>query len=69
MSNSCYENSITETFFSTLKKELVHRCNFLTRKEAKSSIIEYIEVFYNRIRAHSALDYLAPLEYEENYEI
>jgi len=69
MNNSCYENSITETFFSTLKKELVHRCNFLTRKEAKSSIIEYIEVFYNRIRAHSALDYLAPLEYEENYEI
>ena len=69
MSNSCYENSITETFFSTLKKELVHRCNFITRKEAKSSIIEYIEVFYNRIRAHSALDYLAPLEYEENYEI
>jgi len=69
MSYSCYENSITETFFSTLKKELVHRCNFFTRKEAKSSIIEYIEVFYNRIRAHSALDYLAPLEYEENYEI
>ena len=69
MSNSCYENSITESFFSTLKKELVHRCNFLTRKEAKSSVIEYIEVFYNRIRAHSALDYHAPLEYEENYEI
>ena len=69
MSNSCYDNSISETFFSTLKKELVHRCNFQTRKEAMSSVIEYIEVFYNRIRAHSALDYLAPLEYESNYEI
>ena len=60
MSNDCYENSITETFFATLKKELVYRCNFLTRKDAKCSITEYIEVFYNRIRAHSALDYLAP---------
>jgi len=69
MSNDCYENSITETFFATLKKELVHRCNFLTKKEAKCSITEYIEVFYNRFRAHSALDYLAPLEYEMNYEI
>ena len=69
MSNDCYENSITETFFATLKKELVHRCNFLTRKDAKCSITEYIEVFYNRIRAHSALDYIAPFEYESNYEI
>ncbi|BBH52118.1 IS3 family transposase [Fluviispira sanaruensis] len=54
---------------SHLKKELVHRCNFITRKEAKSSIIEYNEVFYNRIRALSTLDYFAPLEYEESYEI
>ena len=69
MSNDCYENSITETFFATLKKELVYRCNFLTRKEAKCSIMEYIEVFYNRIRIHSALDYCAPFEYELNYEI
>ncbi|KAB8041132.1 IS3 family transposase [Silvanigrella paludirubra] len=42
---------------------------FLQEKKQKSSVIEYIEVFYNRIRAHSALDYHAPLEYEENYEI
>jgi len=69
MSNDCYENSITETFFATLKKELVHRCNFIRRKDAKCSITEYIEVFYNRIRAHSAIDYVAPFEYELNYEI
>ena len=69
MSNSCYDNSISETFFSTLKKELVHRCNFQTRKEGMAAVTEYIEVFYNRIRAHSALDYQAPLEYEKNYEI
>jgi transposase InsO family protein len=61
---NCYDNSITETFFATLKKELIHRCNFLTRKEAKTAIFEYIEVFYNRIRSHSALGYLSPLEYE-----
>jgi len=67
MSYSCYDNSITETFFATLKKELVHRCHFLTRSAAKSSIFEFIEVFYNRLRSHSALDYLSPLEYEENY--
>jgi transposase InsO family protein len=69
MSNNCYENSITETFFATLKKELVYRCNFQTRKEAKCSITEFIEVFYNRIRVHSALDYLAPMQYEAIYEI
>ena len=67
MSYSCFDNSITETFFATLKKELVYRCNFLTRKEAKSSIFEFIEVFYNRVRIHSALDYLSPLEYEASY--
>ncbi len=44
MSNDCYENSITETFFATLKKELVYICKFLTRKEAKCSITECIEV-------------------------
>lgn len=68
MSNSCYENSITETFFATLKKELVHRCNFSTRKEAKCAIMEFIEVFYNKLRAHSALDYLSPMEYETKYD-
>ena len=65
MSNDYYENLITETFFAALKKELVYRCNFFTRKEAKYAIFEYIEVFYNRIRAHSALDYEAPLVYEK----
>ena len=61
---NCFDNAITETFFATLKKELIHRCNFKTRKEAKTSIFEYIEVFYNRIRSHSALGFLSPLEYE-----
>ena len=66
---NCYDNAITETFFATLKKELIHRCNFKTRKEAKTSIFEYIEVFYNKIRRHSAIGFLSPLEYERNIKL
>jgi len=47
-----------------LKTELVHHCLFNTREEAKQSIFEYIEVFYNRERIHSANDYLSPVDYE-----
>lgn len=61
---NCFDNAITETFFATLKKELIHRCNFRTRREAKTSIFEYIEVFYNRARSHSALGFLSPAEFE-----
>lgn len=63
-SGNCYDNAITETFFATLKKELIHRCNFKTRKEAKTSIFEFVEVFDNKIRGHSALGFLSPIEYE-----
>jgi len=62
---NCYDNAVTETFFSTLKKELVYQCKYLSRAEAKNSIFEYIEVFYNRIRLHSSLDYMSPFEYEK----
>ena len=60
----CYDNAITESFFGTLKRELVHHCYFRTRSEAQSQIFRYIEGFYNRRRRHSALGYQAP----ENYE-
>ena len=53
-----------ERFFSTLKKELIHRKKFKSRVEARRVIFEYIEVFYNRQRIHSALDYKSPAEYE-----
>lgn len=62
---NCYDNAVTETFFSTLKKELVYQCKYNTRTEAKNSIFEYIEVFYNRTRIHSSLDYVSPFEYEK----
>lgn len=60
----CYDNAVTESFFGTLKRELVHCCSFSSRGEAKSRIFRYIESWYNRQRRHSAVGYQAP----ENYE-
>jgi putative transposase len=54
-----------ESFFKTLKVECVYRRKFRTRQEAKMAIFEYIEVFYNRKRHHSYLDYKTPSEYED----
>ena len=61
---NCYDNAVMEAFWSTLKNELVHRRTFATRAEARTAIFEYIEVFYNRIRRHSALGYQSPLAFE-----
>ena len=62
---NCYDNAITETFFHTLKTELTHRTKYRTREEARQSIFEYIEIFYNRKRLHSAIGYCSPVEYEK----
>jgi putative transposase len=64
---NCYDNAAAESFFATLKKELVHLRRFATQEEAKRAIFEYIEVFYNRIRRHSKLGNLAPAEFERRY--
>jgi putative transposase len=61
----CYDNAITESFFGTLKRELIHHCSFMTRQQARSRIFRYIEVFYNRKRIHSAIGYLSPEQYEQ----
>jgi len=61
---NCYDNACMESFFGTLKRELIYGKRFRTRAEARQAIFEYIEVFYNRIRLHSALGYMSPLEYE-----
>jgi transposase InsO family protein len=61
---NCYDNAVVESFFGTLKKELVHHENYPTRAAAHQSLFEYIEVFYNRKRRHSALGYVSPAEYE-----
>ncbi len=60
----CWDNAVVESFFGTLKQELIHRNDFETRAEAKSAIFEYIEVFYNRWRRHSYLGYMSPVEFE-----
>lgn len=63
---NCYDNAVAESFFKTLKTELVYHERYLTRAQARNSIFEYIEIFYNRIRKHSALGYLSPVQYELN---
>lgn len=61
----CWDNAVAESFFGTLKQELVYHCRFKTREEAKSAIFEYIEVFYNRFRLHSTLNYQSPENVEQ----
>ena len=63
-SGNCYDNAYIESFFGSLKRELVYGERYHTREEARLSIFEYIEVFYNRIRRHSALGYRSPEQYE-----
>ena len=64
---NCWDNAAVESFFASLKKELVHDEDYATRDEAKASIFEYIEAFDNRIRRHSSLGYVAPDEYERTH--
>jgi putative transposase len=61
---NCYDNAAMESFWSTLKLELVYRRDFQTRAQAQSEIFDYIEAFYNRQRSHSALNYLSPVDFE-----
>ncbi|MBA2518833.1 MAG: transposase, partial [Chloroflexia bacterium] len=61
----CYDNALAESYFATLKAELVNRQVWPTRQAARQAIFEWIEVFYNRQRLHSALGYCPPVTYEE----
>jgi len=61
---NCYDNAAMESFWSSLKRELVHRCQFTTHAEARAAIFEWIEVFYNRERLHSALGFHSPVDFE-----
>ena len=62
---NCYDNAVAESFFATLRWELLDRRQWPTRALARSAIFEYIEIWYNRQRRHSALDYLSPWQYEQ----
>jgi putative transposase len=60
----CWDNAAVESFFGTLKQELVNRCQFATREIARKEVFEYIEVWYNRQRRHSTLGYMSPAQFE-----
>jgi putative transposase len=60
----CWDNAVAESFFATLKTELVYQSQWKTRAQARTAIFEYLELFYNRQRRHSSLGYLSPVEFE-----
>ena len=64
---NCWDNAVTESFFSTTKRELTHHESYATREEARRSLFEYIEIFYNRQRLHSTLSYRSPAEFEVRF--
>lgn len=61
---NCWDNAVSESFFHSLKTELIHHQTYQNRSKAKQAVFEYIEVFYNRERLHSANGYLSPVDYE-----
>lgn len=61
---NAWDNAVVESFFSSLKNELTHNRDFATREQARSEIFDYIEIFYNRQRAHATLQYMSPQDYE-----
>lgn len=65
---SAYDNAVAESFFASLTKDLLRRQQFGTRAEARTAVFDYIESFYNRLRLHSTLDYLSPIDYEKMKE-
>ncbi len=65
---NCWDNAVMESFFSRLKVELIYAENYQTAEQVHSGIFEYIEMFYNRKRRHSAIGYMSPVDYEQQYE-
>ena len=66
---NCYDNAAMESFWSTLKEELVHRTRFESRAQAASAIFDYIETFYNREQLHSALGFISPVEFQKQINL
>jgi putative transposase len=64
---NCWDNAVVESFFSTLKTEMVHRTTFTDRSQAHSAVFDYIETFYNPKRRHSSLGYLSPMNFERRF--
>jgi transposase InsO family protein len=66
---NCWDNAVAESFFATLKRELVHRRRWSNRLELRTALFEYIEVFYNRRRLHSSIGYKTPADIEQAYDL
>jgi transposase InsO family protein len=64
---NCWDNAVAESTFGRIKVELVNRCRYATAAEAKASLFEYVEVFWNRERRHSTLGYVSPAEFERSH--
>jgi putative transposase len=64
----CWDNAVAESFFATLERELIGRCDWRTRDEARRAIFRYIETWYNRVRRHSTLGYVSPAQYEQQLQ-
>jgi putative transposase len=62
----CFDNAVAESFFATLKKELIHGRSWPTKAELRTEVFEYIEIFFNRRRRHSTLGYLSPVQFENS---
>jgi putative transposase len=65
---NCWDNAVAESFFSTLKLELVYNQDWASHDELEMALFEYIEVFYNRQRLHSTVDYNTPYEYDQSHQ-
>jgi putative transposase len=66
---NCWDNAVAESFFATLKKELVHRRPWANRLDLRTALFEYLEVFYNRRRLHSTIGYKTPAQVENDYAL
>jgi transposase InsO family protein len=64
---NAYDNAPMESFFATIKTELVHHCRFQSREQAMVALFDYMEIFYNRQRIHSSLNYQTPSDFESFY--
>ena len=62
---NCWDNAVAESFFSTLKREMIGGKTYISRSQARADIFEYIEIWYNRQRRHSTLGYLSPTDFEQ----
>ena len=62
---NCWDNAVAESFFNSLKRELISGERIRTRKQLRTSLTEYLDVYYNTVRMHSTLDYVSPMEYEK----